>query len=88
MCGGLKADEGKVLIDGKEMRFNNFSDSMKQGISLIAQEIQAIPESSIAENIMLDKLHRFTKGRIIQWKKLYEESKFFMDMVGLDLSPK
>ncbi len=88
ICGGLKADEGKVLIDGKEMRFNNFSDSMKQGISLIAQEIQAIPESSIAENIMLDKLQRFTKGRIIQWKKLYEESKFFMDMVGLDLSPK
>jgi ribose transport system ATP-binding protein len=88
ISGIFRADSGKVYIDDKEMKFSCMADSLRYGISIIAQEIQAIPDSSIAENIMLDRLDKFTKYHIINWAKLYDESKRFLDMVGLDLSPK
>ncbi len=88
ISGIFRADKGKVFIDGEEMRFNSFADSLKHGISIVAQEIQAIPDSSIAENIMLDKIEKFTKSRLIRWSRIFSESKKYLELVGLDLSPK
>lgn len=87
ICGLYKPDGGGVYIDGELKHFQGFDDALKNGISLVSQEIQVIPESSIAENIMLDKIQRYMKFGIIHWKALFNDTKKYLDLVGLNRSP-
>lgn len=88
ITGTYQKDEGEVYLDGKKVNFKHLSESISAGISLVPQEIQAIPQDSIAENILLDKMKLYTKGGFVDWKAIYAEAQTYMDMVGLKLSPK
>jgi ribose transport system ATP-binding protein len=46
-----------------------------------------VPRASIAENIMLDKLDRFRRGILIDWRGIRREAVRFMEMVDLALPP-
>lgn len=88
ICGIYSADEGDVIMDGKVLRLQGYNDAINHHISIVNQEINLIPNSSIAENICLDKLARFTKAGFVQWKKINEIAGKYMEMVGLNLDPK
>jgi ribose transport system ATP-binding protein len=88
ICGIYKPDQGDIILDGKLIHINNFREGLDMGISLVSQEIQVIPESSIAENIMLDKLPRKKKTPFLDWNLLNSTALRFMEMVGIDLDPK
>jgi ribose transport system ATP-binding protein len=88
VCGIYQADKGEVLLDGKHLKLNDYSDAIRNGISIVNQEIDLIPESSIAENIVLDKMHQFTKFGFVKWAKVNETARRYMDMVGLHFDPK
>lgn len=87
ICGIYKADEGKVLLDGEELKLSGYGDSVRHHISMVHQEIQMIPESSIAENIVNDKINRFTHMGFVDWKAINAFAKKYMDEVGLDFPP-
>ncbi len=87
ICGIYKADEGTVTLDGEELKLNGYGDSVRHHISMVHQEIQMIPESSIAENICNDKIDRFTKLGFVNWKEINKFAKKYMDEVGLDFPP-
>ena len=72
ICGIYKADEGNILMDGNELHLSGYGDAVRHGISMVHQEIQMIPESSIAENIVNDKMSQFAKMGFVNWKKIYE----------------
>ncbi len=87
ICGVHKPDEGHVLLNGNEIKLQSFRDAIANEISIVNQEIQVIPQSSVAENIMLDKLGKYTKSGVIRWKKLNEDAKKYLDIVGLAVDP-
>ncbi len=87
ICGIYQADEGEVVMNGNTLHLNGYSDAVNHHISIVNQEINLIPNSSIAENICLDKLERFTKAGFVDWKKVNETAKTYMDMVGLEFDP-
>ena len=74
--------DGKIIIDGREQKFNNVKDSEKAGIGIIYQELMLIPYLNIAENIFLGRV-----DPIIKWEKVHEQAKIWMQQVGLDESP-
>lgn len=85
VTGTYTADSGEIIMDGETLHLSHFSESIDHGISLVPQEIQAIPQSSIAENVLLDKMSVYTKGGIVQWKEIYRDAQKYLDMVGLNL---
>ena len=87
ICGIYKADEGKVFMDGEELKLSGYGDSVRHHISMVHQEIQMIPESSIAENICNDKIAQFTKMGFVNWKEINAFAKRYMEEVGLDFPP-
>lgn len=87
ICGLHRPDSGGVYIDQEIKHFQGFDDALKNGISLVSQEIQVIPESSIAENIMLDKIQRYLRFGMIQWKALFNDTRKYLDLVGLNRAP-
>jgi ABC-type sugar transport system ATPase subunit len=74
ICGIYQPDEGTITLDGNELALHAYGDAMAQGIQLVSQEIQVIPKSTVAENIMLDKLERYAERSAIDWKRLHRDA--------------
>ncbi|MBK8047935.1 MAG: sugar ABC transporter ATP-binding protein [Anaerolineales bacterium] len=85
ICGIYAPDEGEVLIDGEQIHLHTYKDALDRKINLVSQEIQVIPKSTVAENVMLDKIERFSAYGKIDWKRLYAEAQRYIDLVELNL---
>lgn len=53
MTGIYTKDFGMIEIDGKEVQIGSPSDAMVHGIRLVPQELQIVPDLSVAENIFI-----------------------------------
>ena len=49
--GMFPATEGKVFIEGKEVKFKNALDAIDFGIAKVHQEINVVPELTVAQKI-------------------------------------
>ena len=86
VLGGIyKPDEGEIKVDGQEVKIESVTAAQNLGIAFIHQEIALVPYLSVAENIFLGR-ERMTAG-MVDKKKMYEEAKQWLDMVGLDVNP-
>lgn len=77
--------EGKVFMHGEEMLFRSIRDSEKVGLTIMHQELALSPFLSIYENMFLG--HRKQKFGIIKWDDLLEESRPYLERVGLKDPP-
>lgn len=64
LIGLLSADSGKIIFEGAELAAGHVREVMKRGISMIHQEMLAVPELTVAQNIFLG---RETNGRLFRW---------------------
>ncbi len=60
LSGVHQPDGGEILINGRERHFHRPSESQQAGISIIYQELDLIPQLSVAENLFLgrERTHR------------------------------
>ena len=87
ITGIYQPDQGEILLDGKKVEIKNFRDAVDHDINMVSQEIQIIPDATVAENIVLDRLDKFKKGPIVDWKKINETAAKYLAVVGLDIAP-
>lgn len=87
ITGIYQADLGSVYLDGKQVEMKSYRDAVEHDISMVSQEIQVIPEATVAENIVLDRIDKFTQKGKINWNLINESAKKYLDMVGLSVSP-
>jgi ribose transport system ATP-binding protein len=87
IAGLCPPDEGEVRYEGRPLAFRSYRDSLARGIDIVSQEIQVVPEATVAENIMLDKL--IVRGRtgIIDWKAVNAAARRALERVGLRIAP-
>jgi len=53
LCGVYRPDAGSIELAGIEQRFHAPLDAFKAGIAVIHQELNLVPEMSVAENMFL-----------------------------------
>ncbi|KGQ37452.1 ribose ABC transporter ATP-binding protein RbsA [Gallibacterium genomosp. 1] len=79
-------DSGSIHYQGQEVTFKNPKMSQLAGISIIHQELNIIPNLTIAENIFLGR--EFTnKFGGIDWKKMTTESEKLLKRLKIKHSP-
>jgi ribose transport system ATP-binding protein len=63
LSGVYKKDEGKILIEGKEVNINGIKEAENLGITIIHQELSVLPNMTVYENIFLgnEKVSGFFK---------------------------
>ncbi len=85
LTGIYQKDAGSQYFLGKEVAFNGPKDSQEAGIGIIHQELNLIPQLTIAENIFLGRefVNRF--GRI-DWKRMYAEADRLLARLNLRYS--
>lgn len=88
ISGVYHRDEGTVWYDGQEVNFANVRQSMDAGISIIHQELNLLPERTIAQNIYLghEPMVKGLKG-VVDYKKMVKDSQELMQSLGLDMNP-
>ena len=87
-CGIYQPSSGRMLLDDKEIHLPDHSAAIAMGVSLVSQEIQIVPDATVAENVMLDKLPHFRKIWGLDWKRLEAEAGMYIEQVGLTISPR
>ncbi|YCI29351.1 ribose ABC transporter ATP-binding protein RbsA [Erwinia sp. PK3-005] len=82
LTGIYKRDAGSLQWLGEETHFSGPKASQEAGIGIIHQELNLIPQLSIAENIFLGRefVNRF--GRI-DWKKMHAEADALLKRLNL-----
>lgn len=73
LTGIYSKDAGTIQYQGQTAAFKGPRDSQEAGISIIHQELNLIPELTIAENIFLGREFTNAFGGI-QWHKMYQEA--------------
>lgn len=86
MTGLLQPDEGEIRLNGSPMMLRDYRDSLAKGIGIVHQEVCVIPDASVAENIMIDKLVLRRWGAV-DWPATFREAQRHMARVGLDTPP-
>jgi D-xylose transport system ATP-binding protein len=77
--------EGVVIFDGSELSFTGSSirQAIDLGIAIVYQEFALVPQLTVGENIFLGREpHR---GEIINWHKLYSQTKEILDAYHLEI---
>ena len=86
LFGLYSMDEGEVRLDGLPVRILNPYDALRRGISMVHQELQPIPERSIAENIFCGRYPTIIPG-VVDHSRMNAETTEVLQKVGLDFPP-
>ena len=89
ILGGVyQADEGSIRVDGHEVQIRHVADAQKLGVSLIHQELNNLDNLDIGGNIFLGR-EPLSGGflRLVDRKRIAEESRGYLEKVGLNLPP-
>ena len=85
LSGVVEPDSGTIELDGERCSFQRPRDAIDRGVAMVAQELTAVPELSVAENVLLTRLprphRRFSKAR------LADRAIDFLRLVGVDCDP-
>lgn len=86
LVGLLAADAGEVVFEGQLLKNSNVNETLKKGISMIHQEILAVPELTVAQNIFLGREQ--SRGFWLNDAHTNQAAQQILDELQLRISPK
>lgn len=85
LSGAYHPDGGRLVLDGKALSNKTTQDALDAGIAVIYQELQLVPQLSVAENLFLG--HLPSKFGWTDRKRLNDEARRLLALVGEDIDP-
>ncbi|TYP53339.1 sugar ABC transporter ATP-binding protein [Thermosediminibacter litoriperuensis] len=87
LTGVYSKDEGEIIFKGEKIDIKNPKEAQNIGISIIYQELNLVPQLSIAENIFLGREPLNGNG-LIDWKNMYKNTEELLKRLNLNLDPR
>ena len=86
MSGVIEADEGEIRLNGRATSLPSPAAAQKAGIAIIHQELNVLPDLSIAENIYLSRLP--VRGPTLDWNRLFSDTHELLTRLQIKLDPR
>jgi len=86
LTGALPLDAGVIRVAGETVQFATPRDAQRAGISTVYQEIDLLPNLTVAENIALGREPRRRLGSI-DWPAMRRLAREALGTLGLDVDP-
>lgn len=85
LFGIYHKDSGDIIYNGEPVIIKNPLEALHKGIAIVNQELQPIPERSIAENIYCGRYltKNFGPLKVIDHKAMYEGAQKVLDDLGI-----
>jgi len=86
LTGVYQPDAGEIKLDGDPVRFASPRSALAAGISVVHQERNLIPQFTVAENILLERIP--TRGpRLVDHAAINRLAMPWIEIVGLEAEP-
>lgn len=86
LFGIYQKNSGTIILEGKEVQFQNTRQALDSGVSMVHQELNQVRQRNILDNIWLGRYPK--KGMIIDEAKMYNDTvKIFKDL-DIDIDPR
>lgn len=85
IAGVYGVDGGEMLFDGKPYRPRNVADAQRAGINMIHQELNLMPNRTVAQNIFIGR--ELKRGIFVDEKAMNRESRKILDNLEIDIDP-
>src|SRR4051794_37039306 len=79
LVGAQPADAGRILLDGEEVSFGHPQEAQAQGISIIYQEFNLLPQRTVAENVFLGREPK--RGWLINRARMEADTRRLLEML-------
>lgn len=87
LSGLFPPDSGTILLKGQPVSFRRPHEAQQAGISTIYQELNLVPELSVAENIFLGR-EPLTRVGLIDYHTMHDRSSTLLAQLGLNIDPR
>lgn len=90
LFGIYHMDEGEVFVDGEKVNIQNPDEALHKGLAMVHQELQPVPERTIAENMYLGRfpVKSFGPIKVIDHKTMNDEAKKWLENVKMPFDPR
>ncbi len=86
LSGVQPADAGEIRIDGAAVRFAGVRDAERAGVAIIHQELNLVPELSVAANVFLGREPR-RAGVFLDGRAMSAAARGLLGRLGIELDP-
>lgn len=88
ILGGIYSkDSGSTTINGNVYDIASPSMAQDLGIVIIHQELNMVPHLTVMENIFLGREFTYGKSKLINWRRMRQESHRYLSQLGLNIDP-
>ncbi len=87
LAGALLPDAGAVTIGGRQAQIDSPLSARRLGVSMIYQELNLLPELTVAENIFLGREPSSRSG-LLNRRKMIEDSRRWLARLHQDIDPR
>ncbi|MFL0248126.1 galactose/methyl galactoside ABC transporter ATP-binding protein MglA [Candidatus Clostridium stratigraminis] len=86
LFGIYHKDEGEILLNGKQVDFQNSKQALDHGVSMVHQELNQVRQRNVLDNIWLGRYPE--KGVFINEQKMYEDTKKIFKELDINIDPR
>jgi len=87
LAGVFPPDTGTVVLEGGPVSFKNTREAQAAGIAIIFQELNLIPDLSLAENIFIGREPRDAFG-LVDFRRMNRDTAVLLKDLELDTDPR
>ncbi len=87
LTGLNRPDGGSILLDGRPVSFDSPRAAQAAGVAAVYQEINLIPERSVADNLFLGREPR-RLGLLVDRQRMNEDARALLGRYRLDIDPR
>ncbi len=88
LFGIYHADSGDIYLKGKQCHFESPNDALKQGVAMIHQELSAVRQLTVTENIFLGKELRKKGTNFLDRSEMHRQAVELMETLHIQINPK
>ena len=86
LFGIYQPESGTISIDGEQVSIRNTNEALRQGISMIHQELSPVPYRNVIDNIWVGRFEK--KGLFVDEAKMYQKTEKLIRDLEFDIQPK
>jgi ribose transport system ATP-binding protein len=87
LAGVYQPDHGEILLDGQPVRLSSPHVAQQLGISTVYQELNLLPDLTVADNVYLGREPRGPLG-FVDTRRLEAKAQEALHRLGVDLDPR
>jgi ABC-type sugar transport system ATPase subunit len=84
LAGAVTPDAGEIRIDGAPASIASPAQAHALGLRFIHQELNVVPQMSVAENLFLGHGTPRRFGAFVDWRRLHDEAALALSALGIE----